>query len=79
MDGTWNSTHMKHNARRWRSIRRASQRRSQHPDGLGVSELFLATPDDAATILQVHDDRLRMYLLGFTQILRRGPMNAQPA
>ncbi|MBN1513090.1 MAG: hypothetical protein JXB13_13835 [Phycisphaerae bacterium] len=70
---------MKHNARRWRSIRRASQRRSQHPDGLGVSELFLATPDEAATILQVRDNRLRMYLLGFTQILRRGPMSAQPA
>jgi hypothetical protein len=70
---------MKHNARRWRSIRRASQRRSQHPDGLGVSELFLATPDEAATILQVRDNRLRMYLLGFTQVFGRGAMAGRSA
>ncbi len=75
----WKSTHMKHNARRWRSIRRASQRRSQHPDGLGVSELFLATPDEAETILQVRDNRLRMYLLGFPRIFGYGSAGDQPA
>jgi hypothetical protein len=56
---------MRINARRLRAIRRASQRRSQHPNGLGVSELFLASADEAATILQVHDPRLKRYLLGF--------------
>lgn len=56
------------NARRARSIRRQSQQRSQHPGGLGISELFLASPRDASTILTARDVRLKCYLLGFTDI-----------
>ena len=55
-------------ARKARAIRRASRLRSQHRDGLGVSELFLAGDADAAVIIMASDMRLKMYLLGFTEI-----------
>jgi hypothetical protein len=55
-------------ARHARSIRRGCQRRSQHRDGLGVSELFLAPPVDAHIILAATDTRLKLYLLGFSRI-----------
>ncbi|MFQ5589866.1 MAG: hypothetical protein ACE5HE_01770 [Phycisphaerae bacterium] len=55
-------------ARRARIIRRGCQRRSQNRDGLGVSELFLAPPADAAVILAASDVRLKYYLLGFSQV-----------
>jgi hypothetical protein len=55
-------------ARRARAIRRRCQQHSQNRDGLGVSELFLAPPEDAAAILAARDFRLKAYLLGFSQI-----------
>ena len=55
-------------ARKARTIRRGCQRRSQHRDGLGISELFLAPPDDAAVILSASDIRLKYYLLGFSKL-----------
>jgi hypothetical protein len=58
-------------ARRARAIRRGCQRRSQHREGLGVSELFLAPPFDAAIILAAADFRLKRYLLGFSSISHR--------
>lgn len=58
-------------ARRVRSIRRASQRRSQCRDGLGVSELFLAPPGEAEFVLNARDTRLKRYLLGFSEELVR--------
>ncbi len=65
---------MRITARRARAIRRGCQRRSQHRDGLGVSELFLAPPVDANIIIAATDVRLRLYLLGFSRIpsLHRG-------
>ena len=57
-------------ARQARAIRRASQRRSQNRDGLGVSELFLAPAGEAAVILRATDMRLKRYLLGFMHIPR---------
>ncbi|MFQ5412934.1 MAG: hypothetical protein ACE5E6_00605 [Phycisphaerae bacterium] len=66
-------------ARRARAIRRASQRRSQNRDGLGLSELFLAPARDAATILRVRDLRLKCYLLGFTQIPTQRRTNRRAA
>ncbi len=58
-------------ARKARAIRRGSLRRSQDRNGLGVSELFLAPPANAAVILTVRDLRLLRYLLGFLQIAHR--------
>ncbi len=58
-------------ARTLRAVRRRSQRRSQNRDGLGVSELFLASKADVAVILSAEDVRLKQYLLGFDRILRR--------
>ena len=55
-------------ARQARFVRRASQRRSQNRDGLGVSELFLAPREGAALILATRDMRLRRYLLGFPNV-----------
>lgn len=52
-------------ARIARHIRRGCRKRSQNRDGLGVSELFTAPPQDAAVILAVRDVRLKRYLLGF--------------
>jgi len=52
-------------ARRIRQIRRASQRRSDNRNGLGVSELFTAPPKDARVILEVRDPRFKRYLLGY--------------
>ncbi|GMU20126.1 MAG: hypothetical protein AMXMBFR13_02250 [Phycisphaerae bacterium] len=52
-------------ARLARAIRRRSQRRSQNRNGLGISELFLAPPDEASLIMAVHDTRLKLYLLGY--------------
>lgn len=57
-------------ARQARSIRRASQRRSQNHNGLGVSELFLTPPAEASIILAVTDVRLKLYLLGFPTVYR---------
>ncbi len=57
-------------ARRVRSIRRRCRQRSQHLEGLGVSELFLASPVDAAVIVASKDARLKLYLLGFSRIRR---------
>lgn len=56
------------NARRARAIRRSCRRRSQHLEGLGVSELFLAEPQQAEAILEAKDVRLKCYLLGFSNI-----------
>lgn len=55
-------------ARQIRAIRKRSRRRSQHLNGLGVSELFLASPQDAAVILGAQDYRLKRYLLGMSDI-----------
>ncbi len=55
-------------ARKARMIRRGCQRRSQNRDGLGVSELFLAPPNEAAVILSASDIRLKYYLLGFSKL-----------
>ncbi len=55
-------------ARRARAIRRASRENSQCRDGLGVSELFLADEADAQVILKATDTRLKLYLLGFSEI-----------
>lgn len=55
-------------ARRARAIRRRSRNVSQFHEGLGVSELFLAAPADAEAILAASDTRLKMYLLGFSEI-----------
>lgn len=52
-------------ARSARAIHRRSQRRSQNRDGLGVSELFLASKADASVILVTRDVRLKQYLLGY--------------
>ncbi len=57
-------------ARQARSIRRRCRRCSQHLEGLGVSELFLASPVDAAVIVASKDVRLKLYLLGFSRIPR---------
>ena len=55
-------------ARQARLIHRASQRRSQNRDGMGVSELFLAPAKEAEIILRVTDARLtKRYLLGLPQ------------
>jgi len=51
-----------------RMIRRTSQQCSQHPDGLGVSELFLSPAAHVAAILSARDPRLKRYLLGFRNI-----------
>lgn len=53
-------------AKRARHIRRGSQSRSQNPNGLGISEIFLAPPADAEVILATTDLRLKYWLLGFT-------------
>ena len=53
-------------ARRARHIRRRSQSHSQHPDGCGLSELFLAPPADAQIILATKDPRLKYWLLGYS-------------
>ena len=45
-------------AKQARLIRRRSQRRSQNRDGLGVSELFLAPPDEE-TLRHLLDDAER--------------------
>ncbi len=66
-------------AKQARSIRRASQRRSQHPDGLGVSELFLAPPAEADVILEARDPRLKRYLLGFSLLLLNRHQQSAPA
>lgn len=58
-------------ARQARAFRRASQRRSQNRGGLGLSELFLAPPIEAALILAVRDFRLKRYLLGLTLTRRQ--------
>ena len=55
-------------ARKARTIRRHSQCRSQNREGLGVSELFLASEEEALIILAVTDIRLKYYLLGFSFI-----------
>lgn len=55
-------------SRKLRSIRRASQRRSQNRNGLGISELFLAPLDHAAVILEASDKRLKWYLLGYPSV-----------
>ena len=55
-------------ARLARTIRRHSQLRSQHREGLGVSELFLAPEEEAVIILAATDVRLKYYLLGFSFI-----------
>ncbi len=62
------SQKMRLTARRARSIRRGCQRRSQHPNGLGVSELFLAPLVDAGVIVAAKDVRLKLYLLGFSRL-----------
>ena len=51
-----------------RHIRRRCQRRSQNPNGLGFSELFLASQEDAAIIVATHDLRLKYWLLGYTAV-----------
>ncbi len=51
-------------ARAARAIRRRCQGHSQNRDGLGVSELFLASVKDAGFILAAKDYRLKAYLLG---------------
>jgi len=53
-------------ARQVRHLRRRSQSRSQHENGCGLSELFLATPADAEIILKTNDLRLKYWLLGYT-------------
>ena len=58
-------------ARTLRALRRRSQRRSQNRNGMGVSELFLASKADATMILAAEDARLKQYLLGFDRILMR--------
>ena len=58
-------------ARTLRALRRRSQRRSQNHNGMGVSELFLASKADATVILAAVDVRLKQYLLGFDRILLR--------
>ena len=55
-------------ARLARTIRRHSQLRSQNREGLGVSELFLASKEEAVIILAATDFRLKCYLLGFSRI-----------
>ena len=53
-------------ARQARHLRRRSQSRSQNENGCGLSELFLASPADAAIILKTNDLRLKYWLLGYT-------------
>ncbi len=53
-------------ARQARHLRRRSQSRSQHENGCGLSELFLATRADAEIILNTNDLRLKYWLLGYT-------------
>ena len=55
-------------ARHFRTIRRCCQRHSQHRNGLGVSELFLAPSHHVEVILGANDLRLKRYLLGFSDI-----------
>lgn len=55
-------------ARHARQIRRRPQQNSQCPNHCGVSELWLAPPEDALTILQTLDERLKFWLLGFTDL-----------
>ena len=55
-------------ARAARAIRKRSQAHSQNRNGLGVSELFLASSADASAILAACDTRLKLYLLGFDEI-----------
>jgi hypothetical protein len=55
-------------ARHARHIRRRSQRNSQCRDNWGISELFLATPDDRSAILETRDLRLKHWLLGFREV-----------
>jgi len=64
-------------ARSARAIRKRSQVRSQNPNGLGVSELFLASRHEASVILAAGDTRLKMYLLGFAEIPRRNTANPE--
>ncbi len=42
--------------------------RSQSPNGLGFSELFLAPPADVEIILATKDLRLKYWLLGYTSL-----------
>jgi len=42
--------------------------RSQSPNGLGFSELFLAPPSDAEAILATKDLRFKYWLLGYTAL-----------
>ncbi|MFQ5461943.1 MAG: hypothetical protein ACE5E5_04860 [Phycisphaerae bacterium] len=55
-------------ARQARKIRRRCQRNSQCHDSWGISELFLAPPDDSKAILETKDLRLKYWLLGFRNI-----------
>lgn len=52
-------------AKQAKAIRRRCRRHSHNLNGLGLSELFLASPEDAAAILAATDFRLKRYLLGF--------------
>lgn len=55
-------------ARLARRIRRRCQRNSHCREHCGVSELFLAPPQEAAVILAARDLRLLSWLLGFTDV-----------
>ena len=52
-------------AKRAKQIRRRCQEHSQNRNGLGISELFLAPPEDAEFILAAKTYALKTYLLGY--------------
>ena len=52
-------------AKRAKQIRRRCLKHSQNRNGLGISELFLAPPQDAEVILAAKSYALKIYLLGY--------------
>lgn len=60
-------------AKRAKQIRRRCRKHSQNRTGLGISELFLACPKDAAFILAAKTLALKAYLLGYGDAEQSAP------